>query len=120
MVPWIAVAVIFIRRKETANMEVSGWKNGKFGFGRVGLGIRIGKKNAGQYFDRKWNGVLIELDETAVLLKIPASFWRKCPELRNPAITDWMTAKGLVPWPKGIPPKMTLIPTGENRFRLTR
>ncbi len=101
-------------------MEVSGWKNGKFSARRaVALGVSVGRENVKRFFDKKWNIVLVELDGTTIPVKLTSTFWNKCPELRSSAIGDWMRRKGLVPWPKGKPPKMLLTPRDGNRFRLS-
>jgi len=101
-------------------IEVSVWKNGKFsGRKPISLGIRVGAGNARKLFDKKWDVVLVELDETTVQINIPGGFWTKCPELRHSAIGDWIRRKGLVPWDPGVPPRIFLIPKGKNRFRLS-
>ena len=100
-------------------MLVSGWKSGKFVTRRaVALGIRIGSENVERFFDKNWDVVLIETEGGTIPVKITGTFWTSCPELRSPAIGIWMRKKGLVPWPKGRPPEMRLIPLGRNRFRL--
>jgi hypothetical protein len=101
-------------------IEVSAWKNGKFdGHKPISLGIRVGVVNVKKFFNKKWGVFLVEFDETTVPVKPPMGFWADCPELRHPAIGNWMRRKGLVPWSKGIPPRMLLSPQGENRFRLS-
>ncbi len=107
-------------RPEPNAIDVSGWKNGKFGGQRpLSFGIRVGAVSAKKYFDKKWEVVLVEFDGTTVQVNIPKGFWAKCPELRHPAIGDWLRHKGLVNWLKGTPPRMLLTPKGENRFRLS-
>ena len=51
-------------------------------------------------------------------VRLSASFWRGCTELRNVKIGKWMLEQGLAPWPKGDPPKLKLEPIGNRRFRL--
>lgn len=101
-------------------MKVTGWKNGRFADGKsVTLGIRIGRPNAEKYFDRTWTHVFVELDGATVCVGVPGRFWHDCPELRHHAIGDWMRTSGLVPWKRGRPPKLNLVPAGGNKFRLT-
>jgi hypothetical protein len=100
-------------------MFVSGWKSGKFGAGRRPvLGLRIGRKNAKEFFEKDWNLVFIEIDSGTIPVKVTNTFWTTCPELRSPDIGRWMRKHGLVPWPEGRPPKMLLTPLRRNRFRL--
>lgn len=105
---------------KAAGMKVSGWKNGRFRKGSsIHLGIRVGRENARRFFDPKWTSVLVELDGASVAVNITSGFWKQCPELRSPAIGDWMADRGLVPWNAGNPPKLLLTPTGVRRFRLS-
>lgn len=36
----------------------------------------------------------------------------------KPVLRDWLTGQGLIPWPKGHPPGLTLETIGGNKFRL--
>lgn len=100
-------------------MLVSGWKSGNcLPRGSVALGIRVGRKNAAHFFDKEWDGVLIEMDGVTIPVRITKTFWSSCPELRNSGIGAWMKKRCLVPWKKGQPPEMRLTPLGGNRFRL--
>ena len=100
-------------------MLVSGWKSGTFLLRRpVALGIRVGRKNAAEFFQKEWGGVLIQMDDHTIPVRITKTFWSSCPELRSSAIGAWMKRRGLVPWKKGQPPEMRLTPLGGNRFRL--
>jgi hypothetical protein len=98
---------------------VSGWKSGKFdGRRAVALGVRVGREFANQFFDKRWDAVLVELDDKIVSVRLTKTFWTTCPELRSPAIGAWMKKQGLAPWPKGRPPELRLTPMGRNKFRL--
>lgn len=100
-------------------MVVSGWKSGEFLTRRaVALGVRVGRENVERFFDKDWKVVLIKVDSETIPVNITKAFWNTYPELRSPAIGEWMRKKGLVPWPEGRPPEMQLIPSGGNRFRL--
>ena len=103
-----------------STIEVSGWKNGKFDNRKpVAIGISVGRENANRFFDRQWDVVVIQMDRKTIPVRITKGFWSKCPELRHPAIADWMKRKGFVPWHRGNPPKMFLIHVGGNQFRLS-
>lgn len=101
-------------------MIVTGWKNGKFGTRQdVAVGLAIGRKNREQYFDKKWDHILIDFDGGTARVAIANRFWTSCPELRSRAIADWMKRNGLIPWPKGLPPRIKLIPIAQNKFQLS-
>ncbi len=48
---------------------------------------------------------------SAVTVDVTPGFWRKCPELRHREIGRWLRELGLVPWPKGRPPKLRVSRT---------
>ncbi len=94
-------------------MLVSGWKSGRFGGHRAAaLGVRVGRENVEQFFDKNWDVVLVEIEGDTIPVRVTKTFWTSCPELRNPAIGAWMKKKGLAPWPKGRPPEMRLTHLG--------
>ena len=95
-------------------MEAAAWKN------RYTYGIRVGPKNRERFFDRSWDHIEVEMDGQIHRFPITDSFWRKCPEFRDrgtPQIRDWLRGHFRLPWPKGEPPHMELVPLGGNRFR---
>jgi hypothetical protein len=94
-------------------MRVTAWYNGGDGYG-----VRIPLRDRGVVFLRSWNRVGIELDGHLVEVALSSSFWRSCHEIRGAAIRDWLLRKGLVPWPKGSPPVLELLPLGGKNFRL--
>jgi len=99
-------------------MQVSGWKNGRFGTPNLMLGVRVGAKNVAQFFDKGWTEVVVELDGTSIIVPISHKFFGRCPELRSSAIGKWIKEHKLAPWKIGYPPKLKLLPLGTNRFRL--
>ena len=94
-------------------MIVSAWKAATYG-------IRVGQANAREYFDRSWEQVEVEINGKFYSFKLSPTFWTTCPELRGGPIPDWLKEQGLVPWPKGKPPKFRLEPLGDKKFRLYR
>lgn len=101
-------------------MEVSGWKNGKFGAEKSPyLGISVGRSNANRFFSKKWDHVLVEVNGVVAHIKLTSRFWTTCPELRHPVIGGWIRAKGLAPWNAGHPPKLVLVAVTGNKFRLS-
>lgn len=97
-------------------MKVSGWKSGRSG---GTFGLRIRKRDRDEFFNKTWRFASIDFDCDHVDIKITDGFWGDCPELRDPFVKVFLEKKGLVPWPKGHPPKMELTPFGGNRFRIS-
>lgn len=94
-------------------MEVRGWSNGGGTYG-----VRIGAANRRKFFRSSWSEIVIEIDGVPHSVPITGGFWNHCPELRSPALRDWLRARRSLDWPKGRPPKAELVPLGGNRFRL--
>jgi hypothetical protein len=92
-------------------MQASAWKGGTYG-------IRVGSENADRYFAKEWKFVDVDLDGQYHRVRLRGTFWGKCPELRGAAFGDWLLQHGLVPWPRGNPPRLELIPVEGNKFRL--
>jgi hypothetical protein len=96
-------------------MEVSTW------FGSKTYGVRIGAANRDRYFVRTWSEIEVELDGQVHTFSLTNGFWHKCPEFRDrgePVIKKWLQRNRSLEWPRGHPPRMSLIPLGGNRFRL--
>lgn len=102
-------------------MIVSAWKGGKYSYGfRIRTSVVKGS-DRDEHFDSSWEFVYLKLpDENEELkVKITPSFWRKCPELRNGSIREWLRKMGLVPWPYRKPPKFNLTQLKGNQFEIT-
>jgi hypothetical protein len=97
-------------------MKVTGWKSGRRG---GTFGLRVGERNRDRFFNKRWRSADVDFGGKRVDITIGNGFWGKCPELRDPFVKVFLVKKGLVPWPKGHPPKMELTPCGENRFRIS-
>lgn len=95
------------------NMIVSAWKGATYG-------IRVRIKDAHKFFDKSWTHIEVEIDGVFYKFPLSPTFWSKCPEFRGGPIPNWLESQGLIPWPKGNPPKFELIPLGDNRFRLRK
>lgn len=95
------------------SLEVTAWSNGGTTYG-----LRIGKPNRDRFFNRDWNGIVLEVDGETYRVSITPGFWKECPEIRDPVIREWLRQHRSLKWPKGQPPKAALIPLGGNRFRL--
>ena len=97
-------------------MEVGAWHGGSGTYG-----IRIGAPNRREHFDPAWKKVEIEMDGVSHEFGLTPGFWKDCPEIRDrgePRLRRWLERHRSVPWPKGNPPRMELVPLGRGRFRL--
>jgi hypothetical protein len=97
-------------------MDATAWNNGGGTYG-----IRVGFPNRERFFDRSWTAVEIEIDGEVRQFPVRGGFWRHCPEIRDkgePVIREWLCRHRTLKWAKGDPPRMELVPVGENRFRL--
>lgn len=94
-------------------MEVTAWSNGSGTYG-----LRIGFPNRDEFFDSRWEEILLEIDGEVHPIKITAGFWNHCPEVRSPVIRDWLRQNQTLKWPRGEPPRMQMVHLAENRFRL--
>ena len=92
-------------------MIVSAWKGRNYG-------IRVGMPNIRKNFNPKWESIEVEIEGTLFFFKLYPTFWTTCPEFRGKPIKKWLHKKGLIPWPKGNPPKFELIQLKDNKFRL--
>ncbi len=102
--------------RRAQGLTVTGWKSGRTG---GTFGLRVGRENANKFFQRDWLSIDVDFDGKQVTIELRQSFWTDCPELRNPFIRDFLRKRGLAPWPKGCPPKMNLVPLGQNKFSVS-
>lgn len=87
-------------------MKVAAWNNGAFQPPGAGYGLRLKPVDRDQYFNRLWKEVILDLPNgpTSLRVKLSATFWRDCPELRSTAIGRWLIAAGHRRWTSGKPP----------------
>jgi hypothetical protein len=102
-------------------MRATGWSNGRPLSSGAGYGLRISVSDRDRFFHSDWDHVLLEVDGSRqVVVRLSASFWRTCSELRSAEIGRWLLGQRLAPWPRGAPPSVEIDHIGENRFRLRR
>ena len=96
-------------------MIVSGWYDGHSTYG-----LRVLEGQVSLYFRPEWESVTVYLPDTSdpIIVPLTASFWEGSPELRSPAIRDFLRRNGLAAWEKHQPPNFELVPLGEGVFRL--
>lgn len=92
-------------------MIVTVYKGGSYG-------IRVGLPNVRTYFNRHWKNIRVRIGGTFHSFPLTKTFWTSCPEFRGVVIRQWLLRRGKSKWPKGRPPKFTLLRLGKKRFRL--
>lgn len=102
-------------------MKVTAWNNGQHSTSGAGYGVKLSLEDRDEEFDRRWRAISMEL-EGGPKIEINVekdSFWNHtCRELIHAEIGRWLRGCGLAPWPKGEPPKLELVRTGEAQFAL--
>lgn len=101
-------------------MWVTAWSNGSPTRSGAGYGLRVAPLDRDRHFRREWEYVEVELagSDRTTIVRLSASFWNGCTELRSAAIGRWLVDRRLAPWPAGSPPALTLAPLAPARFRL--
>jgi len=97
------------------------WKNGKHNSPGVAYGLTVPAQDRDRYFSRSWRTIILELPTTAGAIQVEiniakGSFWGGCRELIDKEIGEWLIQRGLVPWPKGRPPRFNVIQRLGRRF----
>ncbi len=82
-------------------MIVTAWGNGQHNPSGAGYGIKIAPSDRDRFFDKEWDFVLVEIEESGVTAKVnigKPSFWGSgCRELIHQAIGKWFLAVTLAP-----------------------
>ena len=90
------------------------WKGGSYG-------LKVSIADRDRYFEKSWKSVFLELPNgryAEANIDKP-SFWNdSCRELIGSEIGKWFKDFGLVPWPKGSPPKIEILSLGNRQFRV--
>ena len=98
-------------------MRVTAWTNGSPTSSGAGYGLRLAMNDRDHYFLPSWDHIIINLGEhQETVVRLSASFWANCTELRSAAVGRWLLDEHLAPWPKGDPPGLLLQYDGGNKF----
>jgi hypothetical protein len=98
----------------------SAWRNGT----GTAVGLKVPVEDRRAFFDRSWATVFLVFPEDTNYGEIEVnvakpSFWNdKCHELINKRIKEWLSGLGLLPWPRGRPPKVIIEPLSQRRFAI--
>jgi hypothetical protein len=103
-------------------MIVTAWKVGASEEEVSTYGLRIGIPNRDKFFQREWASISLTFHGASNLIQVEmtSGFWRRCPELRSPAIKAWLKQQGLLTWPRGRPPMFRMEQIEGNRFVVYR
>jgi hypothetical protein len=96
------------------------WNNGKYHPSGSGYGLRVSAADRDRYFERAWRSVELRIDAARpIIVNIDKpSFWHGYRELISVELGRWMLANQFAPWPKGQPPRFSLIPQGPGAFEI--
>ena len=107
-------------------MIVTAWKSGPANDTGTGYGVKLAAQDRDRHFVRTWETVTVEFDDSRQAVEVNIdkdSFWNDtCRELISKEIGRWildLIEAKRVSWPKRHPPKFTLTPLGNRRFKLS-
>lgn len=83
-------------------------------------GLRISKNDRSSFVDRDVQIVQLFLPGVGdpIILNVRQTFWTTCPEVRSGEIGRYFERCGLLPWPKGRPPRINLRRLGPTSFEI--
>jgi len=106
------------------SFNVTVWNNGTFSKNGASYGLKISIADRDNYFKKSNKTAVLHLPgktETISVNTGKSSFWSPiCRELISKDIGQWLIANNLGKWPKGSPPKLTMISLGNDEFRLKK
>jgi hypothetical protein len=86
--------------------------------GRGTTGLYVGVSNVRRYFPRHISEIELQLDHLQIQCGLNPNFWRGRPQIHDPRLCAWLESKNLQGIPRCQPAPLTLVPAGENSFRL--
>ncbi len=82
------------------------------------IGLYVGVNNVRRYFPRHISIIELHLDHLQIQCSLSPKFWQGQPEIHDPRLCAWLEAKNFRGNANRIPLPMSMIPSGENSFRL--
>ena len=82
------------------------------------VGLHIGAENVREHFPRHVDFVEFELDHLNIVCTLDSSFWEDRPEIHDMRLSLWLEAKRSSGKLAAHHAQVSLIPSGERRFRL--
>jgi hypothetical protein len=86
------------------------------GLGRCGL--YVGAENVRLYFPRSLSAIEFNLGHLKIECKLNPDFWQGQPEINDPRLGAWLDAKTMHENRHRSAVRLSMIPTGENAYRL--
>lgn len=99
------------------------WKNSKHSNPNASYGFKVSIKDKYAYFNDSFKDVIILLPnkKRAIANKEKESFRdNSCRELISKDIKAWLKSEGLIPWPKGKPPKFKAKHIKNNEYKIVK
>ena len=86
--------------------------------GRSLTGLNVGVSNVRRYFPRHIAVIELQLDHLQIQCGLKPDFWQDQPEIQDPRLCAWLESKNFHNRPDRSPIPMSMIPAGNNSFRL--
>lgn len=86
--------------------------------GRGVTSLRIGARNVKRYFTRTVPTVDLDLENVQIQCELGQGFWRDQPEIVDPRLCAWLTAKNSKWKADGDRVVLAMLPAGTNSFRI--
>jgi len=80
--------------------------------------LRIGARNVRRYFTKSVPAVDLDLDGLQIQCDLSQNSWRNEPEIVDPRLCAWLTAKKTKLRVDGDSAVLLMVPAGRNSFRL--
>jgi hypothetical protein len=86
--------------------------------GRGVTSLRIGARNVRRYFAKGMPTIDLDLDNVQIQCDLSQDFWQDRPEIVDPRLCAWLTAKKSKLKVDGDGAVLLMLPAGRNSFRL--
>ena len=86
--------------------------------GRGVTSLRIGARNVRRYFTKSVPTVDLDLESVQIQCELGHDFWQNQPEIVDPRLCAWLTAKNCKWKSDGSRVVLQMLPAGTNSFRL--
>jgi hypothetical protein len=87
--------------------------------GHCVTGLHVGANNVHRYFPRGVSFVELQLDHLRIQCDLAPDFWKGQPEIYDRRLCAWLEAKHLSASVSGSTVSLSLMPAGNNSFRLS-
>ena len=102
------------------------WNNGRHLTTGAGYGLKVPVHDRDAHMARQMRSVILMVPTESGTLSITFnidkdSFWMpSCHKLISRKFGGWLIARGLAPWPCGVPPRFEVEKVSRGAFALTR